>query len=175
LVSELGPVVERARQRFEARDAAGVLAHVSEQYRSGGSTKADLRQQLLAMFALYEVLSTGVIVGDVQVVDDAVWVYTSGEVSGRLPFLGWVTVLTCLPKRGGSGLRGGCVIPESSVGFRGDHSQQHPIGAARVDPVRHARTARHDAHQHGAHEGGAVTSLVNHPRAGSRSTAPALS
>jgi hypothetical protein len=55
LVSELGPVVERARQRFEARDAAGVLAHVSEQYRSGGLTKADLRQQLLAMFALYEV------------------------------------------------------------------------------------------------------------------------
>ena len=31
LVSELGPVVEHARQRFEARDAAGVLAHVSEQ------------------------------------------------------------------------------------------------------------------------------------------------
>jgi len=28
LVSELRPVVERARQRFEARDAAGVLAHV---------------------------------------------------------------------------------------------------------------------------------------------------
>jgi hypothetical protein len=74
LVSELGPVVEHARQRFEARDASGVLAHVSEQYRSGGLTKADLRQQILAMFA--------------------VWVYTSGEVSGRLPFLGWVTVLT---------------------------------------------------------------------------------
>src|SRR4029453_9036423 len=47
-VSELGPVVERARQRFEARDAAGVLAHVSDQYGSGGVTKADLRQQLLA-------------------------------------------------------------------------------------------------------------------------------
>lgn len=31
LVSEPGPVVEHARQRFEARDAAGVLAHVSEQ------------------------------------------------------------------------------------------------------------------------------------------------
>ena len=85
LVSELGPVVERARQRFEARDAAGVLAHVSEQY---------LRQQLLAMFALYEVLRARAIIDNVQVVDGAVWVYTSGEVSGRLPFLGWVTVLT---------------------------------------------------------------------------------
>jgi hypothetical protein len=94
LVSELGPVVERARQRFEARDAAGVLAHVSEQYCSGGLTKADLRQQLLAMFALYEVLRAGVIIDNVQVVDGAVWVYTSGEVSGRLPFLGWATVLT---------------------------------------------------------------------------------
>jgi hypothetical protein len=94
LVNELGPVVERVRQRFEARDAAGVLAHVSEQYRSGGLTKADLRQQLLAMFALYEVLRAVVVIGDVQVVDGAVWVYTSGEVSGRLPFLGWVTVLT---------------------------------------------------------------------------------
>ena len=94
LVSELGPAVERARQRFEARDAAGVLAHVSEQYRSGGLTKADLRQQLLAMFALYEVLRAGVIIDKVQVVDGAVWVYTSGEVSGRLPLLGWVPVLT---------------------------------------------------------------------------------
>jgi hypothetical protein len=94
LVRELGSAVERARQRFEARDAAGVLAHVSEQYRSGGLTKADLRQQLLAMFALYEVLRAGVIIDNVQVVDGAVWVYTSGEVSGRLPFLGWVPVLT---------------------------------------------------------------------------------
>src|SRR5437899_10318002 len=94
LVSELSPVVERARQRFEARDAVGVLAHVSEQYRSGGLTKADLRQQLLAMFALYEVLRAGVIIDNVQVVDGAVWVYTTGEVSGRLPFVGWVPVLT---------------------------------------------------------------------------------
>ena len=71
LVSELSPAVERARQRFEARDAAGVLAHVSEQYRSGGLTKADLRQQLLAMFALYEVLRARVIIDNVQVVDGA--------------------------------------------------------------------------------------------------------
>ena len=94
LVSEPGPVVEHARQRFEARDAAGVLAHVSERYRSGGLTKADVRQQLLAMFALYEVLRARLTIDNVQVVDGAVWVYTSGEVSGRLPFLGWVPVLT---------------------------------------------------------------------------------
>jgi hypothetical protein len=94
LVNQLGPVVEHARQRFEARDAAGVLAHVSEQYRSGGLTKADLRQQLLAMFALYEVLRARVTIDNVLVVDGALWVYTSGEVSGRLPLVGWVIVLT---------------------------------------------------------------------------------
>jgi hypothetical protein len=94
LVGELRPVIERARQRFEARDAPGVLAHVSEQYRSGGLTKADLRQQLLAMFSLYEVLRARLTVDDVQVVDGAVWIYTSGTVSGRLPLVGWVTVLT---------------------------------------------------------------------------------
>ena len=94
LVNELRPVVEHARQRFEARDATGVLAHVSEQYRSGGLTKADLRQQILAMFSLYEVLRARLTIDDVQVVDGAVWVYTSGVVSGRLPLVGWVTVLT---------------------------------------------------------------------------------
>jgi hypothetical protein len=94
LVSELRPVVEHARQRFEARDAAGVLAHVSEQYRSGGLTKADLRQQILAMFSLYEALRARVTIDNVQVADGAVWIYTSGDVSGRLPLVGWVTVLT---------------------------------------------------------------------------------
>ena len=94
LIGELQPSVERARQRFDARDAAGVLAHVSEQYRSGGLTKADLRQQLLAMFALYEAIRTKVTVDQVQLVEGSVWVYTTGEVSGRLPLLGCVTVLT---------------------------------------------------------------------------------
>jgi hypothetical protein len=94
LIGELRPIVERARQRFEARDVAGVLAHVSEQYRSGGFTKADLRQQVLAMFALYEAMRTKVTIDQVQLVNGGVWVYTTGEISGRLPFLGWVTVLT---------------------------------------------------------------------------------
>ena len=93
LVSELRPVVDQARQRFEARDLAGVLAHVSEQYRSGGLTKADVRQQLLAIFSLYEVLRARVRIDNVQVADGVVWVYTSGEVTGRLPLMGWVSVL----------------------------------------------------------------------------------
>ena len=94
LIAELQPIVERARQRFEARDAAGVLAHVSEQYRSGGLTKADLRQQILAMFQLYDAIRTKVTIEQVQLVDGGVWIYTTGEIVGRLPFLGWVPMLT---------------------------------------------------------------------------------
>ena len=94
LITELRPIVERARQRFEARDAGGVLANVSEQYRSAGMTKAGLREQLLSMFTLYDTMRVRLTVDRVQLVDGAVWVYTSGEVSGRLPLLGWMTVLT---------------------------------------------------------------------------------
>jgi hypothetical protein len=93
LIAELQPIIELARRRFDARDAAGVLAHVSEQYRSGGLTKADLRQQILAMFSLYEAIRTNVTINQVQLVDGAVWIYTTGGISGRLPFLGWVSML----------------------------------------------------------------------------------
>jgi hypothetical protein len=94
VIAELQPLVERARQRFEARDAGGVLTNVSEQYRSGGLTRAGLREQLLSMFALYDALRVRLSVERVQLVDGAVWVYTTGEVSGHLRFVGWMTVLT---------------------------------------------------------------------------------
>jgi hypothetical protein len=93
LVAELRPIVERARQRFEARDAGGVLANVSDQYRSAGMTKAALREQLLSMFTLYDAMRVRLTIDRVQLVDGAVWVYTSGEVNGRLPLLGWMRVL----------------------------------------------------------------------------------
>ena len=56
VVAELRGAVERARQQFEARDRTGILAAVSEQYRSSGMTKAALGDQLNAMFALYQQL-----------------------------------------------------------------------------------------------------------------------
>jgi hypothetical protein len=93
VVAELERAVEWARGRFEARDLAGVLAGVSEQYRSSGMTKAAVREQLAAMFALYPELRARVTVERVAMVDERAWIYTSGEVTGRLPFLGWVTVL----------------------------------------------------------------------------------
>jgi hypothetical protein len=94
VVAELQGAVERARQQFEARDHAAILASVSDQYRSNGMTKPALRNQLNAMFKLYQELRARVTVDRVEMVDGGAWVYTTGEVSGRLPLMGWVTVLT---------------------------------------------------------------------------------
>ena len=94
VVAELQRSIERARQRLEARDASGVLAHVSEQYRSQGLTKAEIGQHLYAMCALYEQLRVRVTVDQTRMVDGVVWVYTTGEVSGRLPFIGWAPALS---------------------------------------------------------------------------------
>src|SRR5262245_6927897 len=44
VTAEIQGAVEEARRRFEARDVAGVLARVSDQYRSSGFTKASLRE-----------------------------------------------------------------------------------------------------------------------------------
>jgi hypothetical protein len=93
-VTELSGLVEQARSRFVARDEAGLLAHVAENYRSAGVTKPGVRQQLRAMYALYEALRARVQVDQVHLVDGDAWVYTTGNVEGRLPVVGWVTVLS---------------------------------------------------------------------------------
>jgi hypothetical protein len=94
VTAELQRDVELARARFEARDLAGVLASVSEQYRSAGMTKPALREQLAAMFALYQALQARVTLDRVEPVAGGVRIYTTGEVNGRLPVVGWVTVLS---------------------------------------------------------------------------------
>jgi len=86
VVAEMRTAVEQARRQFEARDQAGLLAAVSERYRSSGITKAALR-------GLYRELQARVSVDRVEMVNGGAWVYTTGEVNGRLPMLGWVTVL----------------------------------------------------------------------------------
>jgi hypothetical protein len=93
VVAEVSSAVEQARARFEARDLAGVLAWVSERYRSSGLTKAGVRDQLAAMFALYPQLRAQVTIDRVEMVEEAAWVYTTGEITGRLPVIGWVSVL----------------------------------------------------------------------------------
>jgi hypothetical protein len=93
IVQEIRAAVDRAKLRFEARDAPGVLAHVSEQYRTGPFTKAGVQQQLLAIYEIYPAVRARVVVDAVEMVGDTAWVYTTGEVTGRLPVLGnWMTV-----------------------------------------------------------------------------------
>ncbi len=94
VVAELQRSIERARQRLEARDANGVLAYVSQHYRSQGLTKADVGEHLHAVCNLYEQLRVRVTIDHTRIVDGVVWVYTTGEVSGRLPFIGWVPALS---------------------------------------------------------------------------------
>ena len=94
-VGELQRTLAEATGRFQAMDTAGVLVYVSDRYRNGPITKASVRDNLLAMFALYDTVRASVRIDEVRVVDGAVWVYSTGEVSGRLRGLGaWTTVLS---------------------------------------------------------------------------------
>ncbi|MGH7397250.1 MAG: hypothetical protein ACRELW_06920, partial [Candidatus Rokuibacteriota bacterium] len=71
---ELQQTLAAATERFQALDPAGVLTHVSEQYRNGPFTKRSLREHLLTMFALYDALRARVRVDEVRLVDGAAWV-----------------------------------------------------------------------------------------------------
>ena len=91
---ELQQALAAATQRFQAMDSAGVLANVSDQYRNGPFTKTSLREHLLTMFALYDIVRARVRVDEVRMVGGQAWVYSTGEVSGRLRGIGaWTTVL----------------------------------------------------------------------------------
>ena len=95
LVSELQAELNTAVQQMQRRDTEGVLSHVSEQYRTGPFTKAGLRGQLQTMFALYDTLTVRVRIDTVRMLGDQAWVYSTGEVNGRLQWVGrWVPVLS---------------------------------------------------------------------------------
>jgi hypothetical protein len=95
VVEELRAALGRAIQRFEARDASGVLAHVSDAYRTGPLNKTALHRQLAAMFALYDTMRARVRIDEVRLVGEQAWVWSSGEALGRLPFVGqWMTVFS---------------------------------------------------------------------------------
>jgi hypothetical protein len=92
---ELQQALAAATERFQALDSPGVLAHVSEQYRNGPFTKPALREHLLAMFTLYDTVRAHIRVDDVRLVDGAAWVFSTGEISGRLRGIGiWTSALT---------------------------------------------------------------------------------
>ena len=109
VVREVEAGLAQAVQRFEARDVAGVLALVSEQYRTGPLTKAGIREQLLTTYALYDSVKATVRIDEVRMVGEHAWVYSTGEVSGRLRLLGtpmvflsWERELEVVRREGGA-------------------------------------------------------------------------
>ena len=95
VVLELQQALALATGRLHAMDAAGVLSYVSDRYRSDSLTKPAIREQLWALFGLYDTLRAKVRIDDVRTVGEDAWVYSTGEVSGRLRVLGtWMPVLS---------------------------------------------------------------------------------
>lgn len=92
---ELQQTLALATGRLQAMDAAGVLSHVSDRYRSDSLTKPAIREELVALFTLYDALRARVQIDDVRTVGEDAWVYSTGEISGRVRGLGtWMTVLS---------------------------------------------------------------------------------
>ena len=92
---ELQQALAHAIERFQAMDEAGVLGHVSDHYRTDPLTKAVIREQLRAMFALYDTLRAQVRIDEARTAGEQAWVYSTGEVSGRLRWLGtWTPILS---------------------------------------------------------------------------------
>lgn len=94
-VLELQQALTVAIERFHARDRAGVLRHISNQYRTDSLTKAAIGEQLRVMFALYDTVRAQVHIDEVRIAGEQAWVYSTGEVSGRLRgFDTWMPVLS---------------------------------------------------------------------------------
>lgn len=92
---ELQQALAHAIERFQAMDEAGVLSHVSDHYRTDPLTKAGIREQLRAMFALYDTLRAQVRIDEARTAGERALVYSTGEISGRLRWLAtWTPILS---------------------------------------------------------------------------------
>jgi hypothetical protein len=87
-VAELRKALDEAVARFNARDAAGVLAYVSDQYRTGGVTKAALAEQLRTIYAVHDQVRARIHLDDVRMLGGQAWIYTTGDVVGHLRLIG---------------------------------------------------------------------------------------
>lgn len=95
VVRELNAALTEAIRRFDAKDVDGVLAFVSDKYRTGPFTKPVVREHLLAIYGVYDMVRATVRLDDVRIVGEHAWVYSTGEVSGRLPLVGtWLRFLS---------------------------------------------------------------------------------
>jgi hypothetical protein len=92
-IAELRRAVADAVARLQARDTDGVLAHVSDRYRTSPLTKPLLHDQLVALFGLYDALQAQVRIDEVRMVGGNAWFWSSGDVTGRLAVVGrWMPV-----------------------------------------------------------------------------------
>ena len=88
MTAELQQALAEAVQRFHAKDAEGVLGYVSERYHTGPLRKDIVRQQLRTIFATHDFVRADVRIDHVLMVHDRAWVYSTGQVDGRVKFIG---------------------------------------------------------------------------------------
>jgi hypothetical protein len=88
VVEEIRATLARAVERFEARDAEGVLANVSEEYWTGPLGKRAVRAQLLTILQVHQQVRARVQLDEVRLVGAHAWVWTTGDMSGQLALVG---------------------------------------------------------------------------------------
>jgi hypothetical protein len=88
IVAEIRAALSEAVRRFQHGDVEGVLARVSDSYRTGPLTKSVLRQYLRRIVATNEELFARIRIIDVRMIGDRAWVYSTGTVTGRFKLLG---------------------------------------------------------------------------------------
>ncbi|HET7340769.1 MAG TPA: hypothetical protein VFL90_04835 [Methylomirabilota bacterium] len=88
VVSELRAALDEAVARFNAGDARGVLGYVSDRYRTGGFTKTALAEQLSTLYALHDQVTARIRLDEVRMLGEQAWIYTTGDVVGRLRLVG---------------------------------------------------------------------------------------
>src|SRR5262249_48868332 len=88
VLAPLRTALAAAVSRFAAMDEAGVLDYVSPQYRTGTLSKAGIAEQLRTVFAVHDQVRARVRIDDVRIVGGLAWVYSTGDVTGRLRWVG---------------------------------------------------------------------------------------
>ena len=91
VVEEIRAELAHAVERFQARDAEGVLQHISEEYWTGPLGKRAIRAQLVTLLQVHQQVRARVTLDEVRLVGQHAWVWTSGEITGQLAVVGtWV-------------------------------------------------------------------------------------
>ena len=112
VVEEIRAELAHAVERFEARDAEGVLAHISEEYWTGPLGKRAIRAQLLTLLQLHQQVRARVTLDEVRLVGAHAWVWTTGEITGQLARRGAVDAALRLGARArGRAARAGRLAP----------------------------------------------------------------